>query len=201
MFAARRLPRLLRLRASRSQQSRLSSTRPPPATRASKILSKLPSPLQKYTTRLRSAPLSHVVAFLILHELTAVIPLFGLFGLFHYTSYTPTEYVTEHWGGYVSDAVRTFERYFKRKGWFGFSAEDATSIDTRPGEGGSTEDTKRLITEWEGADGRYKLLADVALAWAITKVLLPARIVGSLWATPWFAGVLVRGRKLFSGRT
>lgn len=175
--------------------SRPSSTTP--TTRADRILSKLPPPLQRYAARLRNAPLSHVVAFLVLHEITAVVPLFGLFGLFHYTPYAPTDYVTEHWGGYVSDAARKFERYFRRKEWFGFEVEGDPSSDTER-EPGSKEDTRSLMRNWEGAEGKYKVLADVALAWAITKVLLPVRVVASLWATPWFAGVLVRGRRLFT---
>lgn len=192
---ARRLPRVLRPRSSVRPQCRASSSTPP-TTRASKILSKLPAPLQRYTTRLRSAPLSHVVAFLILHEITAIVPVLGLFGLFHYTAFAPADYITEHWGGYVGDGVRKFEKYFRRKGWFGFGAEDPASMGA--GSEGGSGDAKSLIMGWEGAEGKYKLLADVALAWAITKALLPLRIVGSLWATPWFAGVLVRGRSLFT---
>ena len=192
---ARRRPRVLRSRVPLAQRRTSATT--PPTTRASKILSKLPPSLQRYTTRLRRAPLSHVVAFLILHEITAVVPLLGLFGLFHYTAYAPADYVTEHWGGYVGDGVRRFEKYFRRKGWFGFGAEDPASMGAES-EGDSAEDTKSLVMNWEGAEGKYKLLADVALAWAITKALLPLRILGSLWATPWFAGVLVRGRSLFT---
>ncbi|KAL2108575.1 hypothetical protein VUR80DRAFT_3625 [Thermomyces stellatus] len=186
--------RALRPRAYLLHSRPSSST---PTTRAFRILSKLPAPLQGYATRLRNAPLSHVAAFLILHEITAVVPLVGLFGLFHYTPYAPTDYVTEHWGAYVADGVRRFERYFRKKGWFEFEMEGDPSSDTER-EPGSTEDTKSLIHNWEGAEGKYKLLADVALAWAITKALLPLRILGSLWATPWFAGVLVRGRKLLT---
>ena len=76
--------------------------------------------MQKYTPRLRNAPVSHVVAFLILHEITAVVPLLGLFGLFHYTNFVPLDYMLGHYGGYVSEGVRRFERYFSRKGYFGF---------------------------------------------------------------------------------
>lgn len=93
----------------------------------------------------------------------------------------------------MNDGVARFERYFKRKGWFGFGDE---AVDASGSE--SRGDTKKLITDWENADGRYKLLADVALAWAITKAILPLRILASLWATPWFAGVLVRGRRIFT---
>ena len=196
---SRAAPRLLRPRIP-TIRSRASSTKPTPTTRASKILARLPAPLQRYTTRLRSAPLSHVVAFLILHEITAVVPVLGLFGLFHYTSYAPTDYVTSHWGAYVGDGRRMFERYFRRKGWFGFGGDDDPTSDTER-EPGTPEDTRDVRRDWEGAEGKYKLLADVALAWAITKALLPVRIVGSLWATPWFAGVLVRGRKLLTGKS
>jgi len=36
-----------------------------------------------------------------------------------------------------------------------------------------------------------RILVEVATAYAITKVFLPARIVASVWATPWFARVVV----------
>jgi len=53
-------------------------------TRATRILDRVPRYLRKYTDGLRNAPISHVVSFLILHELTAVVPLVGLAGGFHY---------------------------------------------------------------------------------------------------------------------
>lgn len=193
---SRALPRI-RPRRPQLQSFQLRPASTKPTTRASRILAKLPPSLQRYTTRLRAAPLSHVLAFLVLHELTAVIPVLGLFTLFHYTPYAPTNYVTAHWGAYVTDGVRTFEKYFRRKGWFGFGAEDVASTDAE-GEPGTGSETKRHVRDWEGAEGRYKLLADVALAWAVTKAILPVRILASLWATPWFAGVLVRGRALLS---
>lgn len=33
--------------------------------------------------------MTHVVSFLILHEITAVVPLVGLAGLFHWTGWVP----------------------------------------------------------------------------------------------------------------
>jgi hypothetical protein len=132
--------------------------------------------------------LTHVVAFLTLHEITAVVPLLGLFGLFHYTDFVPIGYMTEHYGAYVKEGLRRFERYFRRKGWFGFGeegdGEKATVADSLvEGEG--------ELDRWQ-SDGKYKFVVEIALAYAITKVLLPVRIMGSLWATPWFAGVLGR---------
>ena len=49
----------------------------------------------------------------------------------------------------------------------------------------------------EGSGG-VRIVMEVAAAYAVTKVLLPVRIVGSVWATPWFARVVV-GRFKRSG--
>ena len=152
--------------------------------------------MQKYTSRLRDAPLSHVVAFLILHELTAIVPLFGLFGLFHYTDYVPLGYMMEHYGTYVQDGVRRFEKYFKRKGWFGFGDEQNGEGSRPVAEPGQSGTQNTVIEKWRSDDTKYKVVVEVALAYAITKALLPLRILGSLWATPWFAGVLVTARQL-----
>lgn len=145
--------------------------------------------MQKYTTRLRGAPVSHVIAFLILHEITAVIPLFALFGLFHYTDYVPLGYMMENYGVYVREGVGRFERYFRRKGWFGFGAEEDGL------ERAGAVDENAVMDRWENPDGKYKIVVEVGLAYAITKALLPVRILVSVWATPWFAGLLasIRG--------
>lgn len=189
-----------------------STTTPPPASssteaaaaaaskqqsRADRILSRLPRGMRGYAGRLRSAPLSHVVAFLVLHELTAVLPLLGLFGLFHYggASAAPIGYMMEHYGAYVRDGTARFERYFTRKGWFGFGREDG---EEAPGgiKGDDGNDDAAVMSRWEGSDGKYRIVVEVALAYAITKALLPARIVVSLWATPWFAGLMGRIRRV-----
>lgn len=164
-------------------------------SRADRILSRLPRRMQGYAGRLRSAPLSHVVAFLVLHELTAVVPLLGLFGLFHYggASAAPIGYMMEHYGGYVRDGTARFERYFTRKGWFGFGQEDSDEVAS--GVKGDEGDAA-VMSRWEGSDEKYKIVVEVALAYAITKALLPARIVVSLWATPWFAGLMGRMRSV-----
>lgn len=177
---------------------RLNSTKTKTQSRADKILSRLPARMQKYTTRLRGAPVSHVVAFLILHELTAVVPLVALFGVFHYTDYVPLGYMMANYGGYVREGVGRFERYFTRKGWFGFGGEGEEGGKTEVGAGAGTEEGnkggKDVMERWESPDGKYRVVVEIALAYAITKVLLPVRILGSVWATPWFAGVLARIR-------
>lgn len=198
--------------ARRLNSTKPPSTTPPPASssteaaaaaaskqqsRADRILSRLPRGMRGYAGRLRSAPLSHVVAFLVLHELTAVVPLLGLFGLFHYggASAAPMGYMMEHYGAYVRDGTARFERYFTRKGWFGFGREDG---EEAPGgiKGDNENDDAAVMSRWEGSDAKYRIVVEVALAYAITKALLPARIVVSLWATPWFAGVMGRIRRI-----
>ncbi|PSR80122.1 hypothetical protein BD289DRAFT_334125, partial [Coniella lustricola] len=165
-------------------------------SRADRILSRLPRPLQRYTTKLRNAPISHVASFLILHELTAVVPLFALVGLFHYTDWVPLDYMTEHYGGYVREGVGRFERYFKRKRWFGFDDAPDQQLHESPAESGGSD--AAAIQRLESSDARYKIVVEVALAYAITKALLPVRIVGSLWATPWFAGLFTKLRNVVS---
>lgn len=165
------------------------------ADRIDRITARLPRRLQKYTTGLRDAPLSHVISFLILHELTAIVPLFGLFGVFHYTNYVPVSYMTEHFGGYVQTGVARFEKYFKRKGWFGFGGEDGHTDGVVEADGSDRQaQSGDALERWQNGEPKYKILVEIALAYAVTKALLPVRIVGSVWATPWFAGVLVRIR-------
>lgn len=201
MLARRLFLRAPLRRTPRHTPSRPSSTSTKPSA-ATRILDRLPARFQRYTTGLRRAPLSHVVAFLVLHEITAVVPLLGLFGLFHYTNFLPLEYVTGHWAEYVRDGVGKAERYFSRKGWFGFGAEDRGTMtgELETAEGGvtgSSEDSTQDVLERWQKDGKYKVVVEVAIAWGITKALLPARILVSVWATPWFAGVMGRARGLF----
>ncbi|KXH64074.1 hypothetical protein CSAL01_01321 [Colletotrichum salicis] len=219
MFASRAFARLQSALHTIRQQTppaktalRKNSTNPPSSSSATssraadRILDRVPLRFQKYTTGLRKAPLSHVVAFLILHEITAVVPLLGVFGFFHYTNFLPLEYVTGHWAGYVRDGVGMAERYFSRKGWFGFEAQDRGTMTRQLeglGEGEAremeTESTQDVLERWQ-KDGKYKVVVEVAMAWAITKALLPARILVSVWGTPWFAGVMGRARGILRSR-
>lgn len=85
-------------------------------SRLVRLNSKLPSWLHRYTSPLINAPLTHISAFLFLHELTAIVPLFALAGTFHYAQWLPP-YISE--GKWVSDGVEKFGGYFRRKGWLG----------------------------------------------------------------------------------
>lgn len=188
-------PRLLRAAPIRTA-TRRSYSSTSQASRIDRISAKLPRRLQKYTSRLRDAPVSHVISFLILHELTAIVPLLALFGLFHYTQLVPTAYMTNHFGTYVDAGIAQFERYFQRKKWFGFGQDvdsEAPSVGRQASDEEKAAHAEEVIRRSEG-DSKYKILTEVALAYAITKAALPIRIIGSVWATPWFAGVLVRAR-------
>lgn len=130
---------------TRNTQRRFQSghTEPPASqktrSRAERITSRLPRFLQKYTTPLVKAPLSHITAFLVLHELTAVVPLLGLAGIFHYTGWLPP-YISE--GRWVSNGVEKFGNYFRRKGWLG---QDASSRYRWWGRG---EGGVRIVVEY-----------------------------------------------------
>lgn len=86
---------------------RFQSTQSTPNPRIDRVLSRLPKFLHPYTNGLRSAPVSHVVAFLILHEITAVLPLLGLAGLFHYTEWLPkvlnSAHIKDSYGAYKAN--------------------------------------------------------------------------------------------------
>ncbi|KAH6719420.1 hypothetical protein BKA61DRAFT_473408, partial [Leptodontidium sp. MPI-SDFR-AT-0119] len=137
---------------------------PTPPSTIDRILTRLPRFLHPYTTALRTAPISHLTSFLILHEITAIVPLVGLATTFHYAGWLPETWVQGRW---VNEGVERFGRYFGRRGF-----ERGTRI-----------------------------LVEVATAYAITKVLLPVRVLVSVWGAPWFAravlgrfGRLVRWR-------
>lgn len=82
--------------------------------------SRLPKFLRRYTTPLINAPVTHITAFLFLHEVTAVIPLFGFFGLFHYTHWLPP-FVSEY--KWFSGSVERAGGYLRKKGWLGEKGE------------------------------------------------------------------------------
>lgn len=73
-----------------------------------------------------------------LHELTAVVPLFGLAALFHYTNWLPP-YITE--GAWVKLGIEKFGKYLRKKGWF----DEETGKGTRWWDRG--EDGVKIVVE------------------------------------------------------
>ena len=142
------------------------------ASRIERLESRLPRVLRRFTAPLRRAPVSHITAFLLLHELTAVVPLFGLAGLFHYTQWLPP-FISE--GKWVSEGVDKFGRWLRKRGWIdGVEEEDARKHQGR---------TKW----WDRGQGGTRIVVEFATAYAVTKALLPLRLPLSVWLTPWFA--------------
>lgn len=77
----------------------------------------------------------------------------------------------------MKSGVEKFGRYLRRKGW----------IDD--GEVVVGEDAKRgsLGKWWGRGEGGVRIVVELATAYAVTKILLPVRLVFSVWATPAFA--------------
>jgi hypothetical protein len=194
------------LRATRQYTRPLRTTRPnstiaTPQSRVDRINRRLPKFLHKHTRALGTAPLSHITSFLILHELTAIIPLFSLAAYFHYTHWLPSWFAE---GAFVLSGVERFGRYFRRKGWIrSGEAEEAQrevaelqyDRDAVKNEDISEEEEKRKLRKvdkaWNLSEGGVRLVVEFATAYAITKALLVPRIMFSVWATPAFARMTI----------
>ncbi|KAJ5689304.1 hypothetical protein N7462_003696 [Penicillium macrosclerotiorum] len=156
---------------------------------------RLPRFLQSYTTPLLGAPVTHVTSFLILHEITAVVPLFGLVAAFHYGGWMPDLSSESGEGNAFDEGVKRFGRWLRKKGWVDES--DVTIVAEHEMIGVSQGGHK------EGAGVR--LVLEFATAYAITKALLPVRLATSVWATPWFARTILtpvaRGARKLLGKS
>lgn len=141
--SSRPSPKLFRVSHRRHAYTKPDDLKPETSEKARsrvvRITSRLPKFLQRYTTPLINAPLTHISAFLLLHELTAVVPLFGLAATFHYTRWMPP-FISE--GQWVSDGVEKFGNYFRRKGWLGEDEKAKRYKWWGRGEGGT-----RLVIE------------------------------------------------------
>ena len=156
---------------------RFASTQAPPASRIARLESRLPAFLRRYTLPLRSAPVSHITAFLLLHEITAITPLFGLAATFHYFDWLPP-WIAE--GAMVKSGVEKFGKYMRRKGWI--DDGEVPGADAKNGRLGQS------AGKWWGrGEGGVRIVVELATAYAVTKLLLPVRLVFSVWATPAFA--------------
>lgn len=135
---------------------------------------RLPRFLRTYTTPLFGAPVTHITSFLILHEITAILPLFGLVGVFHYGGWMPNFASETAESNAFDEGVARFGRWLKKKGWVDEADVKTVAAHEATGEKGLERAGVRLVLEF-------------ATAYAITKALMPARLAASVWATPWFA--------------
>lgn len=80
----------------------------------------------------------------------------------------------------VKAGVEKFGRYLRKKGW--------VDDDAVPGEDGKKGRIGRAGSKWWGrGEGGVRIVVELATAYAVTKLLLPVRLVFSVWATPAFA--------------
>ena len=75
--------------------------------------------------------------------------------------------------------VEKFGRYMRRKGWI--DDGEVMGEDAKKGRLGSAGKW------WGRGEGGVSIVVELATAYAVTKVLLPVRLVFSVWATPAFA--------------
>ncbi|KAI1198477.1 hypothetical protein F5X97DRAFT_147890 [Nemania serpens] len=150
-------------------RSRLYTTPPnapqKPHDRITRILTSasrfLPPRLRTALSALRSAPLSHVGAFLLLHEATAILPIVGLTYAFHELDWVPTSWVVGPWAAWAEDGLRKYVPYFRRKRWFGLEGKEEGDGE---GEGeaeleSELRDQARREHEREGREGRKDVFA------------------------------------------
>ena len=112
-----------------------------------------------------------------MHEITAVIPIFGLTAAFHYFNWLPP-WIAE--GAVVKSGVEKFGKYLRKKGWI--DEGEVPGADAKKGRLGV-----KAGKWWGRGEDGVRLVVEVATAYAVTKLLLPVRLVFSVWATPGFA--------------
>ncbi|PWY79625.1 hypothetical protein BO70DRAFT_254765, partial [Aspergillus heteromorphus CBS 117.55] len=137
--------------------------------RLSRLNDSLPPLLRKYTTPLLEAPSAHIMSFVLLHELTAIVPMLGLWADFHYNGRLPD--LTSN--ASFQEKTQKLGNYLRKKGW----VEDA-DVDSANSAG---------VVGGDNEGKGVRLILEVAAAYTIVKALMPLRVVVSVWATPWFA--------------
>lgn len=132
---------------------------------------------------------SMVFSFMILHELTAIIPLIILFYLFGLLGVgeqvmkwllqvSEDDSSARQWlRGKINEGMQRAERYGRKKGFFGFEA--GTSDVIRKGE--STVTTTMLVGTFGNAVAAY----------AITKALFPLRLYACIALAAPFARLFI----------
>ncbi|ORY04367.1 hypothetical protein BCR34DRAFT_491583 [Clohesyomyces aquaticus] len=176
--ALRKPPTVLRRPPSRPYAAQ-PQPQPAPAShpRIKRFNRRLPKFLHKYTNALGTAPVTHITAFLLLHEITAIVPLLGLAATFHYTHWLPSWFAEGTW---VLQGVERFGKYFRRKGWI-------RSDEASQAEHDAHLEKRKRDKAFDIGEGGVRVVVEFATAYAITKMFLPLRIVVSVWGTPWFA--------------
>lgn len=100
-----------------------------------------------------TAPATHVIAFLILHELTAIIPLAGLVAIFHYTQWIPAALNEGKWANRVDARMKKLGNYLRKKGW----------LDTDEKEPGKKRWFKKTREKWGHSENASRWLVEYVL--------------------------------------
>ena len=75
---------------------------------------KFPRFVQRWTSPILEAPAAQVISFLILHEITATVPLLGLVVLFEYTGWLPSTFMGAQ---KITTGMEKYGRWMRKKGW------------------------------------------------------------------------------------
>ncbi|KAI9343995.1 hypothetical protein BDR26DRAFT_857971 [Obelidium mucronatum] len=113
------------------------------------------------------APASHLTSFLILHELTAILPLPAI-----YYTLQATQLQVPIPPDVMIQAEEKMEKVMRRYGWLDEKSE--VSVGDGP-----------------AIPSKTRMLVDMATSYAIVKLLMPVRLGLSLVLTPWFARTTV----------
>ncbi|KAI8830194.1 hypothetical protein BJ741DRAFT_620723 [Chytriomyces cf. hyalinus JEL632] len=119
----------------------------------------------------KSSPASHLTSFVVLHELTALLPL----PIVYYALQTTGLRVPVS-QDMLDEGTRRIDRIMAKYNLGGDGSEGGSSSDGR--EVGLGDSTPRIHSE---------TIIDMATAYAVVKLLMPVRIAVSLALTPWFA--------------
>lgn len=114
-----------------------------------------------------SVPYSYLPSFLILHEITAIVPLPVFYYSFRALDWNPT--LDSEW---LDRGILYAKKRFKTQ-------QDEVEND-------ENADISARMTSIESSD-TTKMVLHLASAYALTKMLLPARLALSALMTPWFA--------------
>ncbi|KAI9068613.1 hypothetical protein FKP32DRAFT_1608796 [Trametes sanguinea] len=166
--------------------------------------------LAALSKRTRTPLSSLAISFAILHELTAILPVVGLFygcralgvgenivravGQQQGSSGADQSgYLAQYRDSWVGERVREWmvegevraERVGRRYGWFGF--EKGSKMDDPTLEAQTAHAASDLVSGRIAGD-----VANAVVAYALTKALLPVRIGASLWLSPAFSRAFVQ---------
>ncbi|GEQ66462.1 hypothetical protein JCM33374_g125 [Metschnikowia sp. JCM 33374] len=122
------------------------------------ILKRIPRFIRPYTTQFITAPVSHVSAFVILHEITAIVPLIGIWYVLH--QYHDTLMVSAldlpSWA--LEKGTKTIDKVMQDYDFGNYSISE-----------------------------KIQFIKEGAYAYVIVKSLFPFRLAVSILGMPWFA--------------